>query len=694
MHRCLPYALTSVCLAANADDMTDFYSLSLQELLTIKVQAATHSDRPLQVSPSSVTVYTREEILAMGINSLEQLLNFVPGVQTSRTDEGGRGYPASFRGRRNQGAARDVLVLIDGIRINDPVAGGTFNQSPEISLHNVAQVEIIRGPGSALYGANAFSGVINIISDTDVNEVELGGGDFGAREVRLQTTLPLGDDWQLDLSADYYRDDGEDYDAFYSFFGTFEPTSDSKRLEDWQVRLRGRGFDLNYRQSKRRYEDFIVVGAMANGDQRFKVENRSLRLSYEHQWGAATLHWHAETSEGDQDSLLGLFPESPEPPIDQASGLYWTNGSTQLMLGGNVRTVEHDRIGLDVLWPVGEDHQLLLGLEAREESVGLNPFQSSIDIELLRTTGRLEPAPSSNPIQEGFYLGGMRADLLTAQERDNWGLYLQDEWRINENWQLVSGLRHDHYDDFGSHTSFRGGLVWQPNRSDTWKLLYGGAFRAPSFLETRAGIASGGISNPDLDPETVDTLELSWARQWSRVNTSVTLYRNQYRDIIRQVVVEDVVTGITATQPQNTGDDSTNGAELEVTITPANAWLFKAGVSHLFTPLDNEQTAETTAFLVGNYQRGAWNANLSGFFHHEILSRPADATTPATFLDPYWHWNLALRYQLQAHLAVTVDVNNLFDKHYNTWSPQTGIDDGLPARGRSVILGLRFDWGG
>ena len=662
----------------------DVFNLSLAELSLLEVDVATRTPVELIDVPANVSIYTRQEIQAMGIETLEQLLNFVVGVQTSRSDQGGLAQGPSFRGRRATSSTQDVLVLYDGIRLNDVVAGGSFSQEPEIVLDNIKQVEIIRGPGSALYGANAFSGVISLIPETKKKEFEVSYGSFEQKEISLQTTFdhPF---LSLSIFARHYEDDGDSYDDFYNFFGVRDDTQDPKRQQDLYISADIKGLVLKLRHSERKYFDFINGGAMADGDQHMALENDNLRLEY--RWNQPFSDWlfYIEHSQSNWDQLIGLFPENAL--IDPANTLYWSNESTQLMLGGNVRDLEQSRAGIDLNWSISPRHELALGVVARQESNSLNPFQTNIDAMHLKEMGERIPL-SGNRINTGFYINGERFDLLESEERDIWGVYLQDRWQVLDDLSLTLGMRHDDYDDFGDNSSFRGGMVYQPESSQRIKLMYGEAYRAPSFGETRQGIASGGIANEDLKPERVKTTELVWEYISDSIFVNSTLFMNKYTDIVEFVSVSDVVPGFTALQPQNKGSQTSEGLEVEAILAINQEWELRASGMHLLKRLKDQPIAGDTLALMVNWHQDQLNFNLNGFYRQKISFM--SQTDQKYELDDYWLLNTKVSYRLTSKWQADFKVENLLNEAYTTWSPQAGLEGGLPARQRSYVFGIKY----
>jgi iron complex outermembrane receptor protein len=162
--------------------------------------------------------------------------------------------------------------------------------------------------------------------------------------------------------------------------------------------------------------------------------------------------------------------------------------------------------------------------------------------------------------------------FLRPQRRKVDYLYVQDEWGFAKDWALTAGLRHDRYSDFGGTTNPRLALVWDAALDLTAKLLYGRAFRAPSFSESYGITNPVALGNPNLSPETNSTVEaaFSWqARRDTQVNLS--FFRYAMKDIIR--TVPNAIAGTGATYA-NTGGQRGSGAELELVWDAAHSLRF------------------------------------------------------------------------------------------------------------------------
>jgi len=154
---------------AMADQVDDLFSMSLSELLQVQVTGSTLTQENRLSVPAAVTVFTHQEIKRMGLDYLDELANLVPGFQSYRSAQSSLSSPISSRGRLNSLEAPELLVMVDGQRVDGPRSNGTTVVYPKYTLAYIQRVEFIRGPGSAVYGSNAMMGVINIITRSNVN---------------------------------------------------------------------------------------------------------------------------------------------------------------------------------------------------------------------------------------------------------------------------------------------------------------------------------------------------------------------------------------------------------------------------------------------------------------------------------------------------------------------------------------------
>lgn len=429
-----------------------------------------------------------------------------------------------------------------------------------LPLENIARIEVIRGPGSALYGADAYSGVINIITKT---AADTPGTEFGARVGSFNTmnawTQHGGKLGPMDVAAylrvghtDGFRETVEAdtqtaIDRALSQYGVppaslapgpvntgYDAVDGSLDLSYQKWRLRA-GYKL-----RDRAETGVGIAAALDPAGRAKSERVNADLSCSgielgRNWDlsltASYLHYTQQFLD-----LLRLFPPG-------AFGGSFPGG----MLGAPNTWEQQLRLSAVSTFTGFKDHNLRLGVG--HDDLDLYRTQEFKNFTL-DSQGNPVPLPSGSQAQEF----PVDQSFLTPHRRTVDYLYAQDEWRMARDWTLTGGLRHDHYSDFGGTTNPRAALVWDASLDWTAKLLYGRAFRAPAFTELYSINNPVVRGNPDLKPETINTWEAAFAWQ-ARPDTDVnlSLFRYQMKDIIR---ISDQVWS-------NTGAQHGHGFELE-----------------------------------------------------------------------------------------------------------------------------------
>jgi len=191
------------------EDFKDFAELDLAELLNTEVFSASKRVQKISEAPNAISVITAEEIKRSGAVDLPDLFRMVPGVDV--INGYGGGYGVSARGFNEQ-FARRMLVLIDGRSIYTTLFGGVFWENEQVFLEDIKRIEVIRGPGATLWGANAVNGVINIITkDPEEDQGFMVTGKFGSKNFRENVTRysdSLSDKFSFSLTGGFREDEG------------------------------------------------------------------------------------------------------------------------------------------------------------------------------------------------------------------------------------------------------------------------------------------------------------------------------------------------------------------------------------------------------------------------------------------------------------------------------------------------------
>jgi len=655
------------------------------------ISIATGSKQVLRSAPAVATVITAEDIKAMGATDLDEVMETVAGVHVSKF---GNHNISSYQIRGITGNASNpqVLLLQNGIPMNTLYRGDKGEEWISQPLENVARIEIIRGPGSALYGADAFSGVINIITKTaaDTPGTEFGvrvgsfnsknawvqhGGQWGAVDVAAYLNVGNTDGSKPIILADAGRLHGAT-DAPGPENNGYDAVDGSFNLGYGKYRL-----NVGY---KLRDNAGTGVGPASALDPvgREKSERITADLSWNDpqfakNWGlgytASYLHYL-------EDSTLNIYPPGATFPTGT-----FPNG----MIASPARWENQARVSGYATYSGFSGHNLRLGLG--HDDLNLYKVRTLRNYIIGTTPGPLFGVPDPDLA----FNGGKVVDTssvqphVTPHDRKIDYLYVQDEWNFAPDWMLTAGVRHDNYSDFGGTTNPRLAIVWDATLDFTAKLLYGEAFRAPSFNEMY-GINPNSNGNPNLMPESIKTLEAAFAWQARKdAQVNLNLFRYDIKNVIRSV--NNAIAGTGATF-QNTGNLHGSGIELEA-VWDANRNVRLTG-NYSYQKSIDEATHQDAGYAPHNhiYLRGDWRF-ASGWVSSTQVNRVMDRVRPAGDTRPevpdYTTVDLTLRSNGgQGKWNFSASVRNLFDADVRepSLAPGSAIPNDLTMAGRSAWL--------
>ncbi len=297
-------------------------------------------------------------------------------------------------------------------------------------------------------------------------------------------------------------------------------------------------------------------------------------------------------------------------------------------------------------------------------------------------------------------LGGLvdvsqSAPFIRPHHRTDAYVFLQDEWDFARDWALTAGVRYDHYSDFGGTTNPRLALVWQARYDLTAKLLYGRAFRAPSFAEEYNINNPVALGNPNLKPETINTVELAFDYQPSPTfRAGFDLFHYRMNDIIRFVPDPAPATSATA---QNSGSQTGRGLEAEFTWHATPAFTLRGNYAYQHSVDDRTNTDAGMAPEHQIYLRGDWRF-LPGWSWDTqgnwVAGRRRTAGDNRPPVGPYLIVDTTLRHRVgHTGLHLAASIRNLFDRRAKEPSPAPGlIPNDLPLPGRSFYVEARYDF--
>lgn len=580
------------------------------------VVTASRVKEDIRKSAASISVVTADRIREMGARHLMDVLRAVPGMSAWYHGDGH--YKIDTRGT-SKVIGQDILLMINSHPMNSNFFGGATWTYDTLPVENIERVEVIRGPGSALYGANAFSGVINVITrkadDVDGAEITLGGGSYDTFQSNALFGKYFGD-LGVTLNLHYSETDGPE-----RFVGT-----DSQALSDAQARslaplypppfstllanvdssqapktiqteeeildvalnmeFKGLSFDGRF-TARERYPGLSAIWTLGEdnvsepkayylnlGYRREIVDNFELSAKVYQNYNEDSNFYRALTGGAvvftPNDGSLIPVQLAPALPfmLDPETGLVAAPESKNRRTGGE----------LQATYSFGDFNTLVAGFTYEDIE--------QYDVEY-RANFLYTPVPNVIiPLPEVRDLTDIQ-NFNQDADREFTAFFIQDIWDITDTVRLTVGARYDNYSDFGDSFNPRAGLAWEFLEGYDLKLLYGRAFRAPTFQELYTQNNPSVLGNPDLEPETVDTYEISLGARFTESLTGrVTAFHNTIEENIDLVI--DAASG--SGTYQNANDLETRGFEVELRYAFLDGGYF--GVHYTYQDSENKETGE------------------------------------------------------------------------------------------------------
>jgi outer membrane receptor for ferrienterochelin and colicins len=703
---CLGCLAADVALAREGKEVTpkellrrgffqDFQELDLETLLAFSdvtlTVAARHEQAP-EDAPGATSIVTADDIRAMGARTLEEALQAVPGVDVTYDALGRpritmRGLPTGETG----GASENVLILMNGHRIDDPIEGGATSLEFVTPAANIQKIEVLRGPASSLYGSGAMAGAINVITFTQA--------DFTGIEANASLGTYVTQDYSVRLGSEGQNLKLAGFIDFLHSNGTKRVVgADSQSLIDAQLAPMGvapaslapgnetnnlKVFETNYTATFKDYDFHLRVGnqrspgavgvadALGNAND---MPHRKILFAVDHRrdlGGGWTLDEEARYEQYDAHRSLQAFPPGFTQLLGDAGSVTYPSGVfAQEDLSSRRVTLE---VGAGKTLP---EHDLQMGLQLGWEATFDSDVRANYDFR------------TAMPLDEIGTIPGAAAD----KRRGVFGLWVQDVWSRFSKVSLTGGLRLDHYGDAGGSVSPRLAAVFHLPHSVNLKALYSRAFRVPTFAELYFSLP-GFIGNPDLKPMTADNLEadVSYARR--RLRLSAGLFQTFLRDEIVPVGV--YVPG--SSRPIANGPGR-NVRGFELDLRQGFGVASSVFVDYSYQHSEDEATGEPSAGVPSHIGRlGATFA-----FAKNLRATPAlafSSSRPRAPGDtrPDVEGRALFDFTLRAPdvfkgLQLTLSGQDLFNKLYFDPSPEGGVPGDYPRAGRRIFLSATYQF--
>ncbi|MBN1129408.1 MAG: TonB-dependent receptor [Chitinispirillaceae bacterium] len=702
--RCTFLCLTiSTTLLAQEPDSSPTYSDTTVSLEKIVI-TATRSKRLVSETPASVSVITKKEIASSPAKTVEDLLITQTGVQASRSAAIGEGIPSSIiiRGIPGSLAASRTLILVDGIPTN--ASGTPFLIVNEIPMEAIERIEIVRGPHSSLYGANAFGGVVNIL--TQEVKGKLHGGiatetsypftvldQYYAKERSLSksidTAVPLSyhnvtgtvsggnDKAGVVVSTGYrsignyllrdssmvqkkgvemnVRGDNHDYKEFRIFAKSKYYCSDKS---DLSLHIRYFDSDLGYGKTKKIMPDSMDVNTKGN---KFLI-GPQVKIAFSN-----NILFRAG---GFYRQVIGEFINEDTDTGNVYVQSYWKSRTNDWQIESQ---------GIITL---GSGNVLTVGLEVLDNNAHFGATENAVTGTVL---------PKAFPVNKGIV---------------NSAVFIQNECDLFKQLKLVPAVRIDHHSEFGSAVSPKLGILYKLSNHIRVKTSGGRSFRAPSLAELYMPDLTVMPNfklraNPALEPENL------WGFDGgievvptAAVTVKLDAYYNSMKDLISQVVfLQDTVPYVTH---RNISAAWSKGIEGEIGWRLL-AWMVCSANATVQHSLD--KTYNTSLDYIPDYTAGCeakasrrftsftidgkigfklvGKRNYLDFANPTIRLNDGSIIPYHALLNPYHTVNVACKISSLTGLSCTVAAQNIFNEKY-----QEAL--GALATGRFATLKLGF----
>ena len=634
----LPALVTAVSFstAATAQTTEELKRMSLEDLMNVQVTTASRVPEAASDVPAAVFVITQEDIRRSGARSIPEVLRLAPGLQVARINGGT--WAIGIRGFADR-LARSVLVLIDGRAVYSPLFAGTYWENQETLLADVDRIEIIRGPGGTLWGANAVNGIINIItksaSETEGTYVAAGAGSeehaFGAARYGRATSSGAIRVYAkgFDRGPEFHAD-GDAYDGVNFGQGGFRG--------DWTL-----------------------------------APNRAL-----------TVQGDAYAARLGERPTLAVYtaPFSVTRSVD--APLSGANVLTRLVSGapgGDTVQLQayYDRTNRDEM-PIGEK-------------------RDTVDVDLQQTVRRWQR--HSITWGAGYRLSSGRITAVApsaiepVRRTDNlFSVFAQDEIALApDRFRLTLGSKFEHnsYSGFEAQPTIRG--LWTIDPTNTIWAALTRAVRTPSRVETDYTTTSFVnaaptfvrlLPNPDFESEKLVAYELGYrVRAGSRLYVTASAFFNDLRDMLGTDLLSRFIEPgapnrlILPVEFANSLHGNSQGTELTADYRPRPWWRVTGNYSYVFVSMsrnpgsqDVSQERHYESAIPHHQVQAGTSFDVSQWSFNWLLRHISDLRAPT--IPAYTASDVTVSWQMTPRLALSLVGEDLFDAHHLEW-PASGI---------------------
>ncbi len=678
------------------DLMDDIFDLDLEQLQQIKVNSASKTAQNLNFTPSKIIIITKEQIEQRGYRSLNELLNDLPSIQILNHADSGIMNQIGIRGVMGNNYFK---ILQDGIEINQ-TNGEVISASMQYPLFGIERVEILYGAASVVYGADALSGVINLISSTKENgQAGVWTGERGYKYIYANQNIKLNDGL-FSYKAHFHTDQDYNFDKEYeSDYWTklshdFQP-QETKSLnlkyakDNWEI-----GADYRY------FSESTLI-AMNRKNSLLNIFDDNANLNYEL---FNTYVRYKATIFDDIESTTTLSYKSTE----LLNNSYFKNVYTSNVPG--YKYSKSQRYGLE---------------ETLNKNYKNNDFIFGISYEWFNSIPMTYDLPTQS--LSDAYIKGSNNEILAPIYEETWdniAFYLQDQITLNDEFQLSLAARYDYSSSYGSTINPRVALIYSKD-SLTQKVIYSQAFLAPSNYNKYKiygtplvpnTLGDGNtyqtdtfrVANPNLEPEKSKSYEYNVDYLLSR--NDLISFSTYYTTIEDLILIEEKMPELKYYLPNTTILDPRGSKNA------ANSYIYGGDISYnahsYFSGYDinywfNYSFVDGRINYDYDYDLPFFAQNIfktgTTFKQKDITISPSlrwVSPINASYyvndelakVDSYIVSDLYSSYELDKKQKISFKIDNLFDKHYYGVRYNTSSKYVTPQNTRTMFLAYTINF--
>lgn len=627
----------------------DFFDLSLEELLQVEVDVASKFSETQLEAAASVSHLDAQEWQAFGAVRNSDALSILPGVMIYPVT----GDAIAIRGYGQILSRRGIATLIDGVSVNDFTFGSSQVSMEHVSLGVLDSMDVIRGPGSVLYGTDAFHGVVSLNTyyrESEDDQTRFSIGSDGEQRASWQFSETFADGHFVNLAIDKLnQDDARREHWYYGTNGKYAlgvPLVKSHRDEDTDV-----GSALLKLHNRRDDDLFYQVSILHNQTEFSGFPG-----------GGAVLGFVTEDTVGNRsrNQLYRL-------ELEQLLNKNWKLGAYSFYTDLD-RHIQFQTSSL-----IGNTHNDIHKHGAQIYAKYLSDdetFRFFTGVEY--TYQSIDESYTKRYAADGRVLAQLPGADNGLSRRVN--SFLFQARKEFPQFETELGVRLDEYSDFGQHTTPRLAFIKTLPDQQILKILYSQAFRAAVSAELKGSSFVRGDAN--IAPETIDTYELVYSRQYQDIFVTATLFKSQWKDGITVAPLDPAEQPPFTSEYVNLAESNSRGAEL--------ALSYVEGRWHLTTDLTYTRSKDEFRNIdYAAFPQYIWNSRVAYSFdsstqlhltqrvHHDMTSGHNNYSSTGDDLNRplpcYWVFDVGLVKTFTPSLTGEIVLKNLFDRE--NWSP-------------------------